>query len=252
VAALLNLVYCEILKLKRSKIVLFSVLGVLSTPFMMLVEALQTHFDHPEQVFTLNDIFDSSLLYVMLLMNMMVYVAITSYLFSREYTEKTLKMILPAPVLRIDFITGKFLMLYLWTTVLTVLTWAAIFALMSAYHVIFGLDGFGFKVAGEWLIKFLLGSVLMFLTISPFAYIAEKTKGFVIPVIVSAAVVMGSAAISNHKFGALYPWTANLFLVKGSIQTTDYPIPVVIGIIGFVSLSGFYSTFRYFYKEDLK
>lgn len=249
---MLNLIYCEILKLKRSKIVLFSVLGVLSTPFMMLVEALQTHFEHSEQIFTLSDIYENSLLYVMLLMNMMVYVAITSYLFSREYTEKTLKMILPAPVSRIDFITGKFLMLYIWTTVLTVLTWAAMLAFMSAYHVIFGLDGFSLKVAGEWLIKFLWGSVLMFLTISPFAYIAEKTKGFVIPVIVSAAVVMGSAALSNQKFGALYPWTASLFLVEGRVQSSVYPIPLVIGIIGLVSLIGFYSTFRYFYKEDLK
>jgi bacitracin transport system permease protein len=76
---------------------------------MMLVEALQSHFEHPEKVFTLSNIYDSSLLYVMLLMNMMVYVAITAYLFSREYAEKTLKMILPSPVSRIDFIIGKFL-----------------------------------------------------------------------------------------------------------------------------------------------
>lgn len=250
--ALLNIVYCEILKLRRSKIVLFSILGVLSTPFLMLVEALQTHFEHPEEVFTLSDIYDSSLLYVMLLMNIMVYVAITSYLFSREYTEKTLKTILPIPVSRFDFITGKFLILNIWTMLLTVLTWAAIFALMLGYHVIFGLDGFSLKVAGEWLIKFLLGSVLMFMTISPFAYIAERTKGFVIPVIISAAVVMGSAALSNQEFGALYPYTASLFLINGRIKSTPYPIPLVIGIIVLFSLIGFYLTFRYFDREDFK
>ena len=45
---MLNLISCELLKLKRSKMVLISVAGVLSTPLLMLIEALQTHFDKPE------------------------------------------------------------------------------------------------------------------------------------------------------------------------------------------------------------
>lgn len=249
---MLNLVYCEFLKLKRSKIVIFSVLGILTTPGMMLLEALQTHFEHPEQMISLSDIYDSSLLYVMLLMNMLVYVAIAAYLFSREYTEKTLKMILPVPVSRFELISGKFLMLLIWTFALTFVTWAAIFIFMAVYHGIIGLDEFSLQTAGAWLIKFLFGSVLMFLTLSPFTYIAEKTKGFVVPVIVSAAVVMVSAALCNQKLGAIYPWTASLFLVKEKIQWTGYPLPLAIGMIGSVSLSGFIATYWYFEKEDLK
>jgi len=247
-----NLVYCEIMKLKRSKIVLFSILGVLATPFLMLVEALQTHFQHPNQLFTLADIYDSSLLYVMLLMNMMVYVAIAAYLFSREYTEKTLKTILAIPVSRIDFITGKFLMLFIWTTLLTLLTWIAITIFMLGYLIVFELDGFSFQVVGEWLAKFLLGSGLMYLLISPFAYIAEKTKGFVVPVIVSAAVVMGSVAVSNQDFGALYPWTSILFIINGSVADKGYPTVLVWGIVVLVCLAGFYATYQYFCREDIK
>ena len=52
---MLNLISCELLKLKRSKMVLISVAGVLSTPLLMLIEALQTHFDKPEIIFTLSD-----------------------------------------------------------------------------------------------------------------------------------------------------------------------------------------------------
>lgn len=54
---MLNLISCELLKLKRSKMVLISVAGVLSTPLLMLIEALQTHFDKPEIIFTLSDIY---------------------------------------------------------------------------------------------------------------------------------------------------------------------------------------------------
>lgn len=59
-----------------SKMVLISILGVMATPCLMFVEALQTHFKYPERIFTLNDIYDNSLLYMMLLVNIMIYVAI--------------------------------------------------------------------------------------------------------------------------------------------------------------------------------
>ncbi|QVK18626.1 ABC transporter permease [Mycoplasmatota bacterium] len=249
---MLNLIYCELLKLKRSKMLPLSMIGALATPIMMLLEALQTHFEYPERIFTLSDIYDSSLLYVMLLMNMMVYVAITAYLFSREYTEKTLKTILPAPVSRTKFIVGKFYTLFLWIIMLTVVTWTGILVLSALYHSIFGLEGFDITIALQWLLKLLLGGVLMFLTISPFAFLAERTKGLAAPMIIAAVMVMGSAALCNQKIGALYPWTATYFLIKGKMASTGYSIPLTISIIILVSAIGYFATFAYFKKEDLK
>lgn len=251
-AALLNIIYCELLKLKHSKMVLISILGVMSTPFMMFIESLQTHFEHPERVFTLANVYDNSLLYMMLLTNMMIYVVITAYLFSREYTENTLKTILPIPISRTKLLLGKFCTLLLWIVMLTFVTWAGILILSGIYHAVFSMDGYNLVIAIEWLLKFLLGSMLMFLTVSPFAYIAQKTKGFVAPVIASAVIVMGSAALTNQDFGALYPWTATFFLIEGKIQSTGYPIPLAIAIIAFVSIAGFLLTFKHFKKEDLK
>lgn len=101
--------------------------GVLSTPLLMLLEAVQTHYDNPEFVFTLSDVYNSSILYTMLLTNMMVYVAIASFLFSREYTESTLKTILPIPVSRTKLLFGKFCSLLLWIVTLNIVTWAGIY-----------------------------------------------------------------------------------------------------------------------------
>lgn len=110
---MLNLIFCEILKLKHSKILFLECfLGVLATPMLMFVESLQTHFEHPEKIFTLADIYDSSLLYNALT-NFIIYISISAYLFSREYSEQTLKTILPVPVSRFDFISAKFLVLFL-------------------------------------------------------------------------------------------------------------------------------------------
>jgi len=250
--ALLDLIYCELLKLKRSKMLPLSILGALATPIMMALEALQTHFKYPERIFTLNDIYDNSLLYAMLLMNIMVFAAITAYLFSREYTENTLKTILPVPIPRAGLVIGKFLTLFLWSIMLTIVTWTGSLILSGIYHVIFGLSGFYITIALQWLLKLLLGGVLMFLTISPYAFLAERSKGLVVPMITSAVMVMGSAALCNQDFGALYPWTATYFLVKGRMESTGYPISLAIAIIILVSVMGFYATFHYFKKEDLK
>ncbi|NEZ46419.1 bacitracin ABC transporter permease [Clostridium niameyense] len=247
---MLNLISCELSKLKHSKMVLISILGVMSTPFLMLVEALQTHFQHPERVFTLANIYDNSLPYMMLLTNMMIYVVITAYLFSREYTENTFKTILPIPISRTKLLLGKFCTLFLWIVMLTFVTWVGIFTLLGIYHAVFVMEEYNLFIAIEWLFKFLLGNMLMFLTFSPFTYIAHKTKGFVAPVIACAVSIMGSVALSNQKFGAFYPWTATFFLVKGKMQSTGYSIP--LAIIAFVSLGGFLLTFNYFKKEDLK
>lgn len=249
---MLNLIFCELLKLKRSKMILISITGVLSTPLLMLIEALQTHFDKPELVFTLSDIYNNSVLYSMLLTNMMIYVAIAAFLFSREYTENTLKTILPIPISRPKLLIGKFCALLLWIVMLTFVTWAGILIVCGLYHAIFTLEEYSFLTAIAWLPKYLLGGILMFLTISPFVFVAGKTKGFVAPVIGSAVIVMGSAALSNNKWGALYPWTATFFLVQDKIEETGYPTAVSVAIILLFSAVGFFLTFQHFKKEDLR
>lgn len=92
----------------------------------------------------------------------------------------------------------------------------------------------------------------MFLTISPFAFAAEKTKGFVAPVIGSAVIVMGSAALANHDWGAFYPWTAIFFLVQGKINSSGYSTALSVIIILLVSAAGFILTFYHLKTEDLK
>ena len=130
---MLNLLYCEILKLKKSKIVFISFLGVLATPFMIFIEAIQSYFKYPDRIISLDTIFNNSTIYIMLLTNMMIYVVITAYLFSREYSEGTLKTILPIPIKRRRLITSKFLMLLLWILALTIFTWFSVFFLSLIY-----------------------------------------------------------------------------------------------------------------------
>lgn len=250
--SLVNIVSCEFMKLKRSKMVPICIAGVLSTPLLMLMEALQTHFDKPEAIFTLSDIYRDSVLYIMLIVNLMIYVAIAAFIFSREYTEGTLKTILPIPISRTKLLLGKFITLLLFIIMLTLVTWISTFIVCGMYHLAFTLEGYHLSVAMWWLPKYLLSGILMFITLSPFVFSAVKTKGFVTPMIGSAVIVMGSAALSNRDWGALYPWTATYFFVQNKTISIGYSVWLSTAMILLVSLVGFFMTFYYFNKEDLK
>lgn len=249
---MLNLILCELKKLKRAKMMIFTILGTQAVPVMIFIEALQQHAKNPEQIITLDHIFQNSLLYVMLLMNNMIFVAISAYLFSREYLERTLKNLIPLPISRTRYITGKFLTLLLLIIILTIVTWVGILGISLMYHIVFELDHFSLIIALQWLWKMIFGGLLMFLTISPFAYGAEKTKGLVVPMITMAVIVMASAALTNQEIGALYPWTATYFLIIGRLKETGYPIWLSLAIILLESVIGFLLTYIYFQKEDLK
>lgn len=249
---MVDLIYCELLKLKRSKMLPISILGALAAPAMLLVECLQTHFEHPEKIFTLADIYDSLLLYTTILMNLLVYIIIAAYLFSREYTEKTLKNILTIPVAKTSFLTSKFCILFVWMMALSVISWGSAFLFAFLYHAVFGMAEFYFHTALLNLGKILAGTILMFFTITPFTFLAEKTKSLVVPMIISAAVIMGNAALSNQDLGALFPFTSVFFLISGRLADTGYPLWLPVSIIVLVSILGFAATYIYFQREDIK
>ena len=107
-------------------------------------------------------------------------------------------------------------------------------------------------MAGEWLLRFLAGNLLVFLTLPVFAYIGIKVKGFVAPVMASSVIVMGGAALSNQDLGALYPWTGGFFLVTGKLIDTGYPPAAALAVILVVFLGGILLTFRHFKREDIR
>lgn len=249
---MLKLLYCELLKLRHSKMISISVLGAVAVPFMLLVEALQTHAENPEQIMLLDQVYANSVLYMLALANMMVSVAIASYLFSREYTENTWKTILPLPISRNKVLSGKCITLFLWDLGLTFVSWFSILLFFGFFHAFIGMTEYSLVTALRWIPKYFLLTVFLFATTSPFMYIAQKTKGFVAPMIASAVIVLGSAALSNQRWGALYPWTASVLLLQRRVEATGYPVFLSITIMILVSVLGFLLTFLHFKKEDLK
>lgn len=243
-----DLLYCELLKLKRSKILLISILGAFVTPFMVLVGVIKEKINNPNTIITYADMFEKSSLYILMLFGLVVYTVIAAYLFSREYTENTLKTILIVPVSKISFILGKFLMLLLWILVLTLISWLStlIFAVLS------NAADFSLIVFVKYFTEYFTGALLLYLTLTPFVYIAIWNKGLVAPIITATAFAMFNVALFNESLAVFFPWSAVYYFASGQLDQFGYPIMASLLPILSVAIIGFIATVVHFNKEDIK
>ncbi|WP_409200436.1 ABC transporter permease [Methanobrevibacter sp. DSM 116169] len=248
---MLNIINTEFLKLKRSKMLILLLLGSLVTPSMMIVDAIKIHYSNPNGIITLSALFDSNLMYSMLLFGLIVCVLVGTYLFTREYKENTIKNIIPIPVSKISFIISKLIMLLILVMSFMLISWTYTVIFSTLFNIMYGLNNFSIIVMIEYLVQMILGGILLFLTITPFFFIGIWTKGIIVPTIAATTVAMGNAGLTNESIGALFPWTASFLLINGRLSETGYSELLVISIIGFISIFGFIASILYFQKEDI-
>lgn len=244
---LVSLLQCEWMKLKNSKMLLVSVLGAMVTPFMLFVEILKESSDKPDFQFTYYTLFSHSNFYMILIFGLVVYTVFTAFLYSREYTENTLKMILTIPVSRHALLISKFIVLLIWCVLLSVLSW--IFCLIISC--ICGAAGFSIVVLAKSLWENIYATTILVFTLTPLIYLSILTKGIVVPVITSATILMVNAALSNESYASLFPWSASYLLATKGLDPA-YPKEIVIAILIFTSVAGMVLSFWYFEKNDVK
>ncbi len=242
------LLYCEFLKLKRSKMFLISVLGAMVAPIMVFAGLIKAKISEPDKIITYLDMLEQTNLYVLLLFGVIVYGVIAAFLFSREYTENTLKLVLTVPVSKGAFLITKLLMLFLWMMILTAVAWVSTLVL----SIVGNAAEFNVNVIIQSLEEFFLGAFLLYFTMSPFVFLTLWHKNLVSPIIAAATVVLGNVALANQDLAVLFPWTSPYLIASGDIAKYHYSIETALVIIFAVSFIGFFASFIYFKKQDVK
>lgn len=244
---MLNLLYCEFLKLKRSKMFFISALGALVAPVMVFAGLIKAKITEPDKVITYWDMLEQTNLYVLLLFGVIVYGVIAAHLLSREFAEKTMKSILTVPVSKEAFLTAKFLMLFVWMILLTAVAWGSTLIL----SVVGNAAAFSVDVITQSLKEYFLGVLLLYFTMSPFVFITLWLKNLVTPMIVAAAVVLCNVALANEDLAVLFPWSSPYLIASGDIAKFHYPTETALMIICLVFLLGVSASFVYFKKQDM-
>ncbi|WP_409343198.1 ABC transporter permease [Paenibacillus sp. MBLB4367] len=243
---MVSLVYTELLKLKRAKMFLVSVVGAAAAPIMMFIGFLNMRKDKPETPITFELSFYNTNLYVLLLIGTLLYGIITAYLFNREYAEDTLKNLLTIPVSRISLLISKWIMLFLWIVVLTLVAWG----LTLLLGLIGRFEGLDASVITGSLKQYIVGAAFIFLLSTPTVFITLLFKNYVPTIIFTAIVTMGNVALAEQDYQGLFPWSAVHVIASGEFAPA-YPALYSYAAILLTSIAGFLATIIYFKRTDV-
>lgn len=246
-----DIIYCEWLKLKRSKIILIGILGSFIVPFLVTVNDIRICFSNPEATLSLGGIYEDTIMFIMLLFGPLVLAVVATYLISREYTEKTLKTIFVLQIGRRKFLLGKFIILFILVLLFMALSWLDIVVISIICNIFMDVSEITLLSAFYVLIQMLKGGILLFATLTPFVYLALRTKGMLAPFIVIAAISLLNVVLSGSPIAGFYPWTASYLLLTGRLAQSGAPDFFGPCVILSLCLSGICASIWRFIREDI-
>ena len=176
VFTMITLIQTEFIKLKHSKIFLLTVLGALSIPALLYIALLTGEYA------TFQGLLDYCATYACALFYIIIFTIIIAYLFGREYTEHTLKTVLTAPLSKTKLLFGKYLMFFIWTFIITTITFtgtvlAAYFGGISDITLSAGLNSYK---------EMLISVFLLCLSFSPFVFLSLVMPNMVFSMVTGA------------------------------------------------------------------
>ncbi|MGN7381859.1 ABC transporter permease [Paenibacillus sp. SAFN-117] len=243
---MVNLLYTEMLKLKRAKMFLVSVIGASAAPIMMFIGFLNMKSQQPDTAITFELSFYNTNMYILLLIGNLLYGVITAFLFNREFTEDTLKNLLTIPVSRTGLIVSKMVMLFLWIMALTLVAWGLTFVLALVGQ----FEGLSTGVLLQSLKQYTLGAGLLFLLSTPTMFVTFLFKNYVPTIIFTSVITMINVALADKKYSALFPWSA-AHVIGDHAFFPEYPPSYSYLAIIITSIAGFTATVLYFRKADI-
>jgi len=244
---LVDLLYTELLKLKRSKMFLLSILGAVVAPFMVVVSTyIQIKTKESALSVPFAELFYETNLYVVLLIGVPLYGVVTAYLFNREYAEDTLKNLLTIPVSRTSILLSKMLLLFMWIMLLTLVAWGLtlLLGLLGQFQ------GLSTSLLVKSIKQFLIAGAFLFILSTPIILITIVLKNYVPTIILAISITLVNVMSFNSEHRGLIPWTAAFDIANDTLFPT-YPAEYSYLVITATSIIGFIATIVYFRKADI-
>ena len=244
---MLNIVYAELMKTKKSKIFTISTLIALVVPVFLIIhgailEPLTAQYTHYTDWFMTGLMFSGTVLPIMSGF-------VISILIQREYQDHTVINVLTAPVSRISFIVSKLMIWFLWYAV-TLFAIIAIFVL--GYYLVYTETFYfnGVKLLVELFTKF---GLLSFVASFPLLWIAIKQRKVFYPSILLALFFTAIQIAAFQTSAGLLPLASIVPWSAVAIVSMSAPMPysaICIASIVVTGLLGLLLSCYTFNKQD--
>jgi len=231
---MLRIIKTEFLKLKRFHILLIGLIGMtLPSILSVFTQAVAT-----EEVttgnFDFSALFNSNIWNCATIFMPVIFTLIGGYLINREYTDNTLKNILPVPVSFRRLLLGKLVAM----GILSVLFGLYNYVVTLVVGLLSGISGFHAEVLFIGLVQMLGTAAFTYIAILPIiAFTSRKPGIFMGGVIVSFLFGYSAMFIKNVTMRSLYPILSGLTIMgfdTGTFMNTSEPGNLSLSILSMI------------------
>jgi ABC-2 type transport system permease protein len=162
----------------------------------------------------------------------LLFVFIVSWVFGREFTDRTLKDMLAVPVQRSSIVLAKFIVVALWSAALAVVI--LIGGLVTGALINLPQGSTSVFLHGGALIA--VTACLAIVVTLPFAFFASVGRGYLLPIGVAGLMLMMTNVAALIGWGEYFPWAAPGLYAQGkdSLPAISYWLVLLTGLAGMI------------------
>lgn len=171
---------------------------------------------------------------------------VTSWVFGREFSDRTLKDILALPVSRLSIVVSKFSVIFLWCTLLALILYSTGLFIGGALDI----PGRSAQLISGFTGKFFMTSFLTFLLCTPVAFLASYGRGIIAPIGFLILTLILAQFIGLVGFGPYFPWAIpGIFTVPAGTEGMELVLSSFV-ILSLTSIIGFFATVGWWRYAD--
>jgi ABC-2 type transport system permease protein len=246
---LTNAVWIELRKATRSRVPLFTALGFLAVAlgiaFLMFVYKYPTFARNIGLISAKANIAGGTadwpyylglLAQVIAAAGILLFSLIESWVFGREFADGTLKDLLAVPVSRATILLAKFIVVALWSIILTAMISIVSLLLGAAIGLPQGTTGVFLHGTATLAIT----ACLVIIDVMPVAFFASVGRGYLLPMGITLLMLVLGNVIVIAGWGSYFPWSvpalyAEFTRSKGAnLEPVSYWIVVLTGLAGMI------------------
>ena len=164
-------------------------------------------------------------------MGLLVFFFIASWVFGREFIDKTNKDLVAKPMSRTTVVLSKFVIIFLWCILF--MLFLLLFSLAIGF--LLGFTGFAITLLSEALPMFFITGLLYIIICPSGAFFASISKGILAPIGVLFLLAVAANVLGNSWVAVYFPWTIpNIFRETGSLNPASIVILISTGIAGII------------------
>lgn len=163
---------------------------------------------------------------------LIVFGFVTSWVFGREYSDRTIKDLLALPTSRCMIVLSKFIVIYLWCLILSVF----VFATSLIVGVLIYIPGLSLEVLISGVKLSILCAVLTIFLSSPVALLASIGRGYLSSFGFMIFTIVLAQIIAAVGYGHLFPWSipavASGMTGDATIDAAGILVVIVTNVMG--------------------